>query len=39
MRATRRKFEPNLQRVRILEGRRLVQKTLCAKCIKRLARA
>ena len=39
MRATRRKFEPNLQRVRILEGRRLVKKTLCAKCIKRLARA
>jgi large subunit ribosomal protein L28 len=39
MRATRRKFEPNLQRVRILESGRLVHKTLCAKCIKRLARA
>ncbi|HET7010504.1 MAG TPA: 50S ribosomal protein L28 [Anaerolineales bacterium] len=39
MRATRRKFEPNLQRVRVLESGRLVQKTLCAKCIKRLARA
>jgi large subunit ribosomal protein L28 len=39
MRATRRKFEPNLQRVRIMEGGRLVQKTLCTKCIKRLARA
>jgi large subunit ribosomal protein L28 len=39
MRATRRKFEPNLQRVRVFEGGRLVPKTLCAKCIKRLARA
>jgi large subunit ribosomal protein L28 len=39
MRATRRKFEPNLQRVRVFESGRLVSKTLCAKCIKRLARA
>ena len=36
MRATRRKFEPNLQRVRVLQGGRLVQKTLCTKCIKLL---
>jgi large subunit ribosomal protein L28 len=39
MKATKRKFKPNLQRVRVMEGGRLVRKTLCAKCIKRLARA
>ncbi len=38
MRATRRPFRPNLQRVRVLESGRLVHKTLCAKCIKRMAR-
>jgi large subunit ribosomal protein L28 len=38
MKATKRKFKPNLQRVRIMEGGRLVRKTLCTKCIKRLAR-
>jgi ribosomal protein L28 len=38
MKATRRKFSPNLQRVRIMEGKRQVQRTLCAKCIKRLGR-
>jgi ribosomal protein L28 len=39
MRATRRMFRPNLQRTRILVNGRLVRMTLCAKCIKRLARA
>jgi large subunit ribosomal protein L28 len=39
MRATRRQFRPNLQRVRVMENNRLVRKVLCAKCIKRLARA
>jgi large subunit ribosomal protein L28 len=38
MRATNRAFRPNLQRVRVLENGQLVRKTLCAKCIKRLAR-
>ncbi|MEE9508115.1 MAG: 50S ribosomal protein L28 [Anaerolineales bacterium] len=38
MKATKRKFRPNLQRVRVMEKGRLVQKTLCTKCIKRLAR-
>lgn len=38
MNATRRKFKPNLQKVKVMEGGRLVKKTLCAKCIKRLAR-
>jgi large subunit ribosomal protein L28 len=36
--ASKRMFRPNLQRVRVLEHGRLVQKTLCAKCIKRLGR-
>ncbi|OGO70068.1 MAG: 50S ribosomal protein L28 [Chloroflexi bacterium RBG_19FT_COMBO_62_14] len=38
MKATRRQFRPNLQRVRVLENDRLIRKLLCAKCIKRLAR-
>jgi large subunit ribosomal protein L28 len=37
MKATKRKFRPNLQKVRVMEKGRLVQKTLCAKCIKRMA--
>jgi len=39
LRATRHKFKPNLQRVRVLESGQLVRKTLCAKCIKTLAKA
>ena len=38
MKASKRKFRPNLQRVRVMGGGRLVRKTLCAKCIKRLTR-
>jgi large subunit ribosomal protein L28 len=38
MKSTKRKFRPNLQKVSVMENGRLVQKTLCAKCIKRLAR-
>lgn len=38
MNATRREFKPNLQKVKVLEDGRLVQKTLCTKCIKRLSR-
>ncbi|MCH7474269.1 MAG: hypothetical protein IIA27_06310 [Gemmatimonadetes bacterium] len=38
MKATKRKFKPNLQRVRVLEEGRLVRRTLCTKCIKRLSR-
>ncbi len=37
-RATNRKFKPNLQKVSILEKGNLVQKTLCAKCIRTLAK-
>jgi large subunit ribosomal protein L28 len=39
MRATRRTFRPNLQRVTVMEGGALRQKVLCAKCIKRLGRS
>lgn len=38
-RATQRTFRPNLQRVTIIEKGRPVRRMLCAKCIKRLARA
>jgi large subunit ribosomal protein L28 len=38
MKATKRKFKPNLQKVQVMEDGRMVQKTLCAKCIKRMAR-
>lgn len=37
-RHTARTFRPNLQKTRVLEGGRLVQKTLCAKCIKALGK-
>lgn len=39
MRATRRKFNPNIQRVRVLENGEYVQKNYCTKCIKTLAKA
>jgi len=37
-RSTARTFRPNLQKTKVLEGNRLVQKTLCAKCIKALSK-
>lgn len=37
-RATSRTFRPNLQKVSILENGRLVKKTLCAGCIRTLAK-
>jgi ribosomal protein L28 len=39
MNTARRTFRPNLQKVKVMEGGRLVHRTLCAKCIKRLGRA
>ncbi|MDD2922938.1 MAG: 50S ribosomal protein L28 [Anaerolineales bacterium] len=39
LRATNRTFKPNLQKVSIMEKGRLVQKTLCAKCIKTLGKS
>ena len=38
MRATRRKFNPNIQRVRVMEDGKYVRKYLCTKCIKTLAK-
>lgn len=38
MRATRRTFRPNLQRVQVMEAGQLRQKVLCAKCVKRMGR-
>ena len=38
MRATRRKFKPNIQRVHVMEDGKSVRKYLCAKCIKTLAK-
>jgi large subunit ribosomal protein L28 len=37
-RATNRKFRPNLQKVSVFENGRKVHKTLCAKCIRTLAK-
>jgi len=38
-RATNRKFKPNLQKVSVMEKGRLVQKVLCTKCIRTLAKS
>jgi large subunit ribosomal protein L28 len=38
MRATRRKFLPNIQRVTVMEKGEPVRKYLCTKCIKTLAK-
>jgi len=38
MRATRRKYLPNIQQVRVYENGHLVRRHLCAKCIKALAK-
>jgi large subunit ribosomal protein L28 len=39
MRATRRKFLPNIQTVKVMENGRYVRKSLCTKCIKTLSKA
>ena len=39
LKATKRMFRPNLQRVRVYENGRYVRRVLCAKCIKSLAKA
>jgi len=38
MRATNRKFKPNLQQVSVYENGVKVRKVLCAKCIKALSK-
>lgn len=37
-RHTSRTYRPNLQKTKVLQAGRLVQKTLCAKCIKTLSK-
>ncbi|GAB4578892.1 MAG: 50S ribosomal protein L28 [Anaerolineales bacterium] len=36
--ATRRTFKPNLQKVLVFEGGRKVQKLLCTRCIRTMAK-
>ena len=38
MKATKRKFKPNLQRITVYENGQPVRKTLCTKCIKSLSK-
>ena len=33
---TKRRFNPNIQRIRVAEGTKTVRKYLCTKCIKSL---
>ena len=37
-RATNRPFNPNLQKVTVIENGQKIQKTLCTKCIRTLAK-
>jgi large subunit ribosomal protein L28 len=39
LRATNRKFLPNLQRVTVMENNHKVKKVLCTKCIKTLGKS
>jgi large subunit ribosomal protein L28 len=38
LRATRREFKPNIQRIHVYENGQRVRKYLCTKCIKALAK-
>lgn len=38
MRATRRQFKPNIQRITVVENGRTVRKNVCAKCIKTMSK-
>ena len=35
---TRREFRPNLQKVSVMTNGKMVQKTMCAKCIKAMSK-
>lgn len=39
LRATNRKFKPNLQKVTVMQNGRMVKQVLCAKCIKTLSKS
>ncbi len=36
MKATKRQFKPNIQRVKVMENGRLVSRNLCTRCLKTL---
>ena len=38
LRRTKRQFKPNIQRVKLLEGGRLVSKSLCTRCIRTMSK-
>jgi large subunit ribosomal protein L28 len=38
MRATKRQFKPNIQRITVIENGRSVRKNVCAKCIKTMSK-
>jgi large subunit ribosomal protein L28 len=38
MRATKRQFKPNIQRITVIENGRAVRKNVCAKCIKTMSK-
>ncbi len=39
MRATKREFKPNLQKITVYENGRSVRKTLCTRCIRTLVKS
>jgi large subunit ribosomal protein L28 len=39
MRATKRQFKPNLQKVTVYENGKSVRKTLCTRCIRTLTKS
>ncbi|MDF1520249.1 MAG: 50S ribosomal protein L28 [Brevefilum sp.] len=39
MRATKRQFKPNLQKVTVFENGRMVRKTMCTRCIRTLTKS
>ncbi|HQA28520.1 MAG TPA: 50S ribosomal protein L28 [Brevefilum fermentans] len=39
MRATKRQFKPNLQKISVYENGRMVRKTLCTRCIRTLVKS
>lgn len=38
MKATKRQFKPNIQRVKVMEHGRLVTRNVCARCLKTLTK-
>lgn len=38
MRRTKRQFKPNIQRVKVMEGGRLVSKYMCTRCIRNMGK-